>query len=282
MKKILVIGSLGSLGQEITKVFSDMNPIGLTQNDLDITSKSAVLEKIVALKPDVVINCSAYNAVDQAEEEPEIAKSVNGYGVGYIAQACEQVGAILVHYSTNYVFDGHNQHGYAEHDEPNPLGMYGKSKLLGEIEAQKASKNYVVRTAWLYGLPGIGANVKKNFVYTMLDLAKQKPKIECVNDQFGNPTYTKDVAQATRALLEMNKPYGIYHFINDGVASWYTWAKEIFRIKHVKIELADVYVQNQSLPAHKVKRPQYATLLNTKFIKLRPWPEALEEFLNSN
>ena len=264
----------------MAEVYADQNPILWSRRDLDITNRHDALQKIIELKPDLVINCTAYNAVDKAEDEPMLANAVNGEAVGFLAEACKSAHAVLVHYSTNYVFDGNKKEGYNEGDTPSPQSVYGRSKLLGEQKAQQYDKAYVIRTAWLYGQQGLGESSKRNFVNTMLDLTKEKERIECVDDQFGNPTYAKDVAQATRALVDERKPYGIYHFVNDGRATWFTWAKEIFQLKNINVDLIPTTSANNVLPLHKAKRPQYGILNNTKFIQLRPWEEALREYLS--
>jgi dTDP-4-dehydrorhamnose reductase len=279
MKKVLVIGSQGSLGQEMVEIFADLDLIFWSHKDVDVTNREEIIIKVGQVRPDVVINCTAYNAVDRAEEEPDGADRINNQAVGYLVEACGPIDAELVHYSTHYVFDGGKIEGYTEDDQPNPLNAYAKSKFAGEQKALKYPKSYVIRTAWLYGKPGMGETSKKSFVQVMLDLIKEKPTIEVVNDQFGNPTYTKDVAQGTRVLLEEGKPFGLYHFINEGAASWLAWAEEIFDIKSLEVRIKPVSYKQF---VRKAAVPQHLVLQNTKFIKFRPWQEALNEFLSSN
>ncbi|HEV8601715.1 MAG TPA: dTDP-4-dehydrorhamnose reductase [Patescibacteria group bacterium] len=274
---ILILGSDGTLGQELAKVYEGDQLYAWDRSDLDITNETQVAEKISQLKPDLVFNCAAYNDVDKAEEERQLAESVNGSAVGFLARSCASVGAILVHFSSNYVFEGARAEGYNEDDLPSPISTYGKSKLMGEIELQKNSeKFYLIRTAWLYGRSNT-ASGKKSFVEKMLELSDQEESIDAIEDEFGNPTLARDLAQATAALVAEKKPFGIYHLTNAGIASWFDWAKEIFTINDIKAKLAAVPA---SKFARRAQRPKYGTLNNTKYIELRPWTEALKEYLS--
>ena len=274
--KILILGAKGSLGQTFVDLYSDHEVSAWDRQELDITDENLAHDHITELAPKLIINCAGYNNVDQAEDEREAADSINGYAVGFIARAADEIGAILVSYSTGQVFDGGNASGYNEDDETRPVNAYGKSKLLGEMELQeKAEKYYLIRTCWLYGQPAAGT---KNFTALMLDLAAGHQPINAVTDEFGKPTFVVDLAQATRALIEERKPFGIYHLTNSGVASRYDWAKEIFAIKKMKVNLQ---AMDASFFERKAKRPKYEVLNNTKFIELRPWTEALKEYLNT-
>lgn len=281
-KKVLILGAKGNLGPELAEVYKSLKPVLWDREDLNIVGEQLVMKKISDLKPDLVFNCAAYNAVDKAEDEGrQLAENVNGYAVGYLAKACNAVSAIMVHFSTNYVFDGNKKEGYNEDDLPNPISAYGTSKLMGEMELQKnTDKFYLIRSAWLYGPEGKSATSKKTFVDAMMERASKDQVIECVEDQFGQPTYTKDLAQAVAALIEQAQPFGIYHLTNSGEASWYSWADEIFKIKGIKAKLVATSMQDYKLPSHKAARPQYGILNNTKFIELRPWTEALREYLS--
>lgn len=276
MTKILILGSNGALGSELAELYKSENPVKYDRAELDITDEEQVTVKISELKPELIINCAAYNEVDKADEERQLAESINGSAVGFIARAANSVGALTVHFSSNYVFDGRNTEGYNEDDLPNPQSTYAKSKLLGEMELQKnTDKFYLVRTAWLYGGKHKKAG-KESFPEKMLKLAEQDESIYSIEDEFGNPTYVPDLALAVSQLIESKKAFGTYHLVNTGVATWYDWAKEIFSIKDIKAMLAPVPSSNfQRIAA----RPKYGALNNTKFPELRPWTEALKEYL---
>ncbi|MBI4363247.1 MAG: dTDP-4-dehydrorhamnose reductase [Candidatus Doudnabacteria bacterium] len=277
--KVLILGSKGNLGPELGRVYKAVKPTLWDREELDITDEAAVMEKTSQLKPDVVFNCAAYNAVDKSEEERLVAENINGTAVGFVARACYAVGAILVHFSSNYVFDGTNPEGYNEDDLPNPINAYGKSKLMGEMElVRNCEKYYLVRTAWLYGGQGTG---KKSFVDLMLKKAEKDESINAIDDEFGNPTYLVDLAQAVAALIEQKKPFGIYHLINSGQASWYDWGNEIFAVREIAASLAAISAADADVIWKRAaKRPKYGILNNTKFIELRPWAEALKEYLS--
>ena len=273
--KVLILGAKGSLGQTFLDVYKDHEVIGWDRTELDITDEHAVIQKISELKPNLIINCAAYNAVDKAEDEKEVANLINGNAPGFIAKAAAKINATMVHFGSAYVFAGDKQTGYNEDDLTNPLSAYGKSKLLGEIELAVNCQNfYLIRTTWLYGRESHGG--KPSFVEVMLKLAEQGQQIKSIGDEFGQPTYVLDLAQATRALVEHEKPFGIYHIINEGQASWYDWAKEIFLIKNKSVDLMSM---SRREFVRKAARPQYGILNNTKFIQLRPWTEALREYL---
>jgi dTDP-4-dehydrorhamnose reductase len=276
--KVLILGAKGSLGQTFVDLYHDQEVFALDRDELDITKEDQVLQKIFELKPNLIINCAAYNAVDKAEEERGVADLINGYAVGYIAKAASVCDAVMVHFSTNYVFDGIKQEGYNEDDPTNPQSAYARSKVLGEMElAEKSQKYYLIRTQWLYGRHS--ETGKPSFAETMLKLAADGKPINSITDEFGQPTYVVDLAHVTRALKEEKKPFGIYHLTNSGEASWYDWAQEIFRIRNIKANLIPVSRNNYNRTA---ARPQYGILNNTKFIQLRPWTEALREYLISN
>lgn len=274
--KVLILGAKGNLGQEFVRLYQDHEVIAWDRTELDITDEAAVKQKTAEVRPRLIINCAAYNAVDKAEEEMSLANDINGYAVGYLGQAASSVGATIVHFSTNYVFDGNSPEGYNEDDQQNPQSAYAKSKLLGEMElAQYADNFYLVRTSWLYGGNSAG---KKSFVDIMLEGARENKDLKLVSDEFASPTWTRDLAQASRALVEEQKPFGVYHLVNAGSTSWYGWALEIFAIKGLSVLTQEV--SGDSF-LRKAKRPKYGVLNNTKFIELRPWTEALREYLGN-
>jgi dTDP-4-dehydrorhamnose reductase len=281
MANVLIIGKNGTLGNEFVRLYGT-EAIGLDRNDLDITDEAAVKSKIIELKPSVIINCAAYNAVDKAEQDLGTANKINGYAVGYIAKAAREISAIVVHYSTDYVFDGENMQGYNESDAPNPLSEYGRSKLLGETElAKHTDRYYLIRTTALYGQQGLGESSKINYVDRILQLSKEKEVLEAVIDQFRQPTWTLDLARATKKLIGSQAEFGLYHLANSGQASWYAWAKEILKIRHLPNQLKENIASNFASSGHTAPRPKYGILNNTKTDPLRPWQEALTEYLQT-
>jgi dTDP-4-dehydrorhamnose reductase len=268
------------LGHDLAEIFADLKPILWDQADLDITDEKLVLEKLNELKPTLVINAAAYTDVDGAENNQNLAQAVNALAIGYLAAACAKIGAILVHYSTEYVFSGQDQAGYPEDAKTSPINVYGQTKALGEeLLQQNCEMYYIIRSSWLYGqAPQVGKPRGLNFVQTMLKLAQAGQEIKVVNDQFGKPTYCHDLAIETRKIIDTAKPCGIYHVTNDGVCSWYEFAKKIFEIKDIKVNLKSIESKDYPLPT---PRPQYSILINTKLEPMRSWEEALREYLGS-
>jgi dTDP-4-dehydrorhamnose reductase len=273
--KTLIIGSNGMLGSALVESFKDYNPILWTKEDCDITDEESVLSRIEELQPELIINVAAYTNVDGAEENEEIATKINGDAVGCIAQASKNVNATLVHFSTDYVFDGTKQQRYGEDDETDPINAYGRSKLAGEKQILKQVQDdddwrwYVIRTAWLYGANG------KHFVDTMLSMATSRVPLKVVNDQFGSPTYTVDLAHATRELIESKVEPGIYHRTNSGTCTWYEFAKEIFKVFDMDVEVSPCTTKEFPRPA---KRPKYSILKTTKLDCLRSWQHGLRNY----
>lgn len=268
MSKIIIIGAKGMLGQALAQEFPAAEL--LDREQIDISSWSSVDQVLEELKPELVINAAAYTAVDDCEKKFELANQVNGDGPGYLAKKCLELDATLVHYSTDYIFNGQKSDGYPESFlEINPINKYGESKALGEkLIKENTDKYYILRTAWLYGPGG------RNFVDTMIKLGREKPELKVVNDQHGNPTYTKDLAKRTREIL--SQPFGIYHCTNSGSCTWYEFTKEIFKLKNISTSVQPCSSDEFPRPA---QRPRYSILLNTKLPPMRPWPEALREYL---
>ena len=281
--KTLLLGSEGLLGSDLEKIFSsDYNVTSFVRKNLDITDEKEVLQKIEEIKPRIIINAAGYTAVDNAENEKDLAMAVNGHAVGYLAKAAREVNALLVHYSTDYVFSGDKEEGYLEDDAPAevPSTVYGQSKLLGEQELQKnIDKYYLIRTSWVFGSGG------KDFIDTMIRLASEQDELKVVNDQHGKPTYAPDLAKATQNLIESDSPFGIYHLTNEDDITWYEYAKKIVgkygSIKGWgKKEFPHIIPVTSGEFPTPAKRPNWSILLNTKFSHLRPWSEALDEYLN--
>ena len=269
---ILLIGYKGMLGQELVKVFDGHDLTKWDTDEIDISDKDQVFEKISVLKPDLIINAAAYTAVDDCEKNKDLAFAVNGYGPGNLGQIAKKINAILVHYSTDYIFNGQKHDGYdEEYNQVDPINVYGESKALGEkLIKESVCKFYIIRTAWLYGAGG------KNFVDTMIELGNKLDEIKVVNDQYGSPTYAVDLAKATLDLIEEKKPFSIYHITNNENCTWYEFAKKIFKIKNIDIKVIPCTTEEFPRPA---KRPEFSILINTKIRPLRPWQDALKEYL---
>ena len=258
----LILGSSGMLGSALMEAIPDA--VGLTHEQIDICDPSALQETMDLLEPELVINCAAYHNVDEAESRPLHAMKVNAIGARNVAHYCGIHDARLIHISTSYVFDGIRGR-YAEFDIPKPLSVYGMSKLLGEyLVADTLDSHYIVRTTALFG-----PNGQHNFVDRMRDLAMTHHAL-IVNDQFINPTYAPDLAKAIAELP--GNSYGTYHITNSGDCSWYEFAKRflIGGCAPITTEAFDA----------KAERPRDARLENTKLDPLRPWEEALGEYLN--
>ena len=228
MTRWLITGAAGMLGRELTALLTarDEEFAALARADLDLTNTDAVMAAVSSVKPDVIVNCAAWTAVDAAEEHEAEALAVNGHGAGNLAAACGEVGALLVHLSTDYVFDGHASAPYAEEAPTAPVGAYGRSKLAGEQAVRDAlpDASYIVRSAWLYGAHG------KNFVKTMLRLARNGTAPGVVADQHGQPTWSADVAGQIHALITTAAPPGTYHATSSGQTTWFGFAEEIFTL----------------------------------------------------
>lgn len=275
--KVLITGSKGMLGSDIVKIFEKHHEvIGADIQGFDITDSIKTQEYITELKPEVVLHCAAYADVDGCESNVDLAFKVNALGARNVALACAEVGASIVYISTDYVYDGEKKTPYYEYDQTNPLSIYGKSKLEGENFVKLlCSKHYIVRTSWLFGKNG------KNFVRTMLELSKTKKQISVVDDQFGSPTYTPDLAGALLELI--TKPaYGTYHITNENHCSWCGFAKYIFEAANVKdIEVRPITTVELGRPAPRPKNSvleKFYLRLNG-YRPLRPYKEAVEEYI---
>jgi len=276
--KVLILGATGMLGTDIAHELAGKYELYLwDKEELDITQEKLVKEKIHNLLPQVIINATGYTNVDGAEEEKDIAMLVNAQAVKYITEVAQEVGAKLVHFSTEYVFDGKNKDGYDEQSIPNPINVYGQSKLGGEKHVLNYDKGYLIRTSWLYGhAPQVGKPRGMNFIDTMLKLAETEPTIKVVNDQFGKLTNTQDLAQAVSKLISGDYAPGIYHLVNESEVTWFQVAQEVFKIKNITTPLQPI--TSDQYPT-RASRPAYAVLLNTKFSKMRSWQEALRDYL---
>jgi len=274
--KILITGAYGMLGSDLRDVLKDHELIITGSKDLNITDQEKVIQFILEKSPQIVINAAAYTAVDNCESNYNDAYEVNSNGPKYLAIACNKLGIPLIHVSTDYVFEGNKKNPLVEEDKLGPKTVYGKTKLEGEKFIQDNTKKYfIIRTAWLYGIHA------KNFVKTMLNLSKNNKELKVVNDQIGSPTYSYDLAKAIAELLNSDK-YGIYHVTNKGECSWYDFAKKIFELSKININVNPVSTEEFPRPA---PRPHYSVLSNEKWVNagftpMRKYEEALSEYLS--
>jgi dTDP-4-dehydrorhamnose reductase len=303
MNKTVILGSQGMLGQELVRAFSSDSNYEVTAwdaSDLDVTDFSLLGEKLAEITPNIVINAVAYNAVDlveESEEEFAKAKLLNAELPKQLAKLSSELDFTLVHYSTDYVFDGTleapeekkcqgaccggNCHGtkagYDEQSMPNPISKYAETKYAGEQVIPNATETYyLIRLSKLFGKPASSALGKKSFFATMLELGKTKPEISAVDGEMSCFTYAPDLAQATKELLESGDAFGTYHLVNEGAVTWYEGVKELYRQAGITTPVKAVTPDAFPRPA---KRPTFSVLLNTKRPKLRHYSEALSDFL---
>lgn len=283
--KISVIGANGQLGEDVVKVFIDRGDrvMPLTHADLEIVDRPAVFTALENNQPDLIINVAAMHNVEECENNPERSLAVNGVGLRNLSLAANHVDAPLMHVSTDYVFDGQKGAPYLETDRPRPLNVYGVSKLCGEIFVETtARKFFILRVSGLYGRAPCRAKGGRNFVTTMLRLAKEKPEVRVVADEVLAPTYTLDVARQM-AVLADTQAYGLYHCVSQGSCSWYDFAGEIFRLTGATVRLAKAGADE--FPA-KVPRPKYSVLENRALkdagLDVMPhWTDGLRRYLES-
>lgn len=279
MKKILIVGGKGQLGQCFQKLAPDYQWkyefIFTDSDDLDITNEDSIRENFEKYQPDFCINSSAYTAVDLAEKEEEKAYLINAEGVGFLAKICAELEVELIHISTDYVFDGETNLNYSEDDITNPIGVYGASKRKGEeLALENQPKTIVIRTSWLY------SEFAKNFVKTMLNFFPQKEEMGIVADQFGQPTNANDLAQAVMQIIETpHKTYGIYHFSNYPETTWFHFAEKIAEFSGSSIKLKPITTDQFPTPA---KRPQRSSMCLDKIekdykIELKHWENSLQD-----
>jgi dTDP-4-dehydrorhamnose reductase len=258
--KFLITGTKGQLAKEFVKELTNrgLEFTALTKEELDISDTNKVFKVIKEVKPDIVINCAAYNLVDKAESSPTEAIAVNTLGVANLAFACVDIKAILVHYSTDYVFDGTKVGFYTEEDQPNPLNEYGKSKLFGEFFIQKVLENYLIfRVSWVYG------EGRQNFIYKLLQWAKEREVLQIAFNEVSVPTYTGFIVEKTLKALEKGLT-GIYHLVPRGYASRYEWAKLTLKLFRIEKVLIPVEKEIFNLPA---KRPDFSAMSCAKIEK---------------
>jgi len=281
--KILVTGANGQLGTDLCKALQEFNVMSLTHNDIEIGNLSSVRQVFSEYQPDIIINTAAYVRVDECETNQDKAFLVNALGARNVAVIAQELGAKLIHISTDYIFGGEaglRTTPYTEFDRPVPISVYGKSKLAGENLVQHlCTKYFIIRTSVLFGIAGASGK-GGNFVETMLRLAWEQDELRVVNDQVFSPTYTKDLAKKIVELID-TEYYGIFHITNKGVCSWYEFAKEILNMAGLKTQVIPVTSDQYPTPA---KRPRFSVLDNYHLRLLgmddmRPWQEALRDYM---
>lgn len=290
--RVLVTGINGQLGHDVVKELRKRGhePIGVDKERMDLTVSSQIEECIKTVKPEAIIHCAAYTAVDAAEDNESLCRQVNSYAVRDIAQFAKELDIPMIYISTDYVFNGmkgledinsdefetSKYLEYVEFDETNPQNVYGQTKLEGELYIKELlDKYYIVRISWVFGENG------NNFIDTMLRLSKDREQLNVIADQIGSPTYTKDLAPLLVDMIETDK-YGVYHATNDGYCSWYDFAKEIFRIANIDIKVNPIKTSQYTT---KAKRPfnskmSKQKLVDNGFSELRDWKLALKEYIN--
>ena len=275
--KVLVTGVTGQLGHDVALELSrrGVEYRGVGSKDMDLTDEASVQQVVSSYRPDAIIHCAAYTAVDKAEEEHELCRKVNVDGTLALAQAAEEIGAKMVYISTDYVFDGRGNLPFAVDDEKVPCNMYGVSKLFGEQAVFMVMKKYfIVRISWVFGKNG------NNFVKTMLRLGKDREEISVVSDQWGSPTYTKDLAPLLCDMIETEK-YGIYHATNEGVTNWAAFAMEIFKDAGLPCKVRPIASEDYPTKATRPKNSRLSkkSLDEAGFSRLPTWQDALGRYL---
>ena len=277
---VLVTGGNGQLASEFRFLATSSNHefTFVDVEDLDITNEEQVETFLSENEYDACINCAAYTAVDKAEEDTALAEKVNVEGVEVLAKACDKHDVIVFHVSTDFVFDGKSNVFYKESDETNPISVYGQTKLDGEQALiNNAEKYYIIRTSWLYSSFG------NNFVKTMLRLGEERESLGIIVDQVGTPTYARDLARAILTIMDSDKKeYGVYHYSNEGVASWYDFALSTLRKKHIEVEINPIPTTQFPTPA---ERPKFSVMDKSKIkttfgVEIPHWQDSLELMLH--
>lgn len=275
--RILLTGKDGQLGGALQKGLAPLGELlALGRPELDLANTSALSAALRSFKPDLIVNAAAYTAVDRAESEAELAQAINARAPGILAEEARRLGSRLIHYSTDYVFDGRKNAPYVEEDPTAPLNVYGHSKLAGEAAiAASGCRHFILRTSWVYGARG------QNFLLSMLRLGRERPQLRVVNDQIGAPTWCESLARMTLEMLGQEVDTGLYHATDSGHTSWHGFAAEIFRLAKIATPLQAIPSEDYPTPA---QRPRNSRLDNSKRLRAtggtqRPWNESLAECL---
>jgi len=277
--KILITGARGQLGSMLEEKLKESYEVyGFSSSTLDITNRNKVFSLVKDIAPQIVINCASYNKVDDAEKYKEVARGINEIGTLNLASATQEIGATIMHISTDYVFDGTKKIPYIEEDVPNPINYYGYSKYQSEQMVKETCSQYILlRTSWLY------SNQNKNFVNTICRIAKDKGRIKVVDDQIGSPTNVYELGDTIKRLID-NKCRGLYHCSGNGECSWYQFAEKIVKLAHIPCQLEKISSKEYTQLAN---RPKYSVLdnynlRNTIGDKMKNWEETLEDFFKIN
>jgi dTDP-4-dehydrorhamnose reductase len=278
--RVLVTGAAGLLGAAIQHEFqAEYTVLALDRSALDLADEAAVAHAVAAAAPDVIVNCAAYNDVDGAERDPVAALRVNAFGVLALARAAETARATLFHYSSDFVFDGDASEPYGEESRPNPRGVYAASKLLGDWFALEVPHAYVLRVESLFGEPG-RAGARRGSLGTIVERIRAGAEVPVFVDRTVSPSYTADIAAATRALLERNAPSGLYHCVNSGAATWADIAHEAARLLDRPLRMVPITLESARLAA---PRPRYSALSNARLasagVPMAHWQDALKRYL---
>lgn len=279
--RVLVTGAQGQLAAFIVQAFADVHMIALTRSSLDVTDPAAVAKAVADAAPDLIVNCAAFNDVDGAESRAIEALAVNALAVRSLARAAETAGAALVHYSSDFVLNTDRTEPHAEDERPSPIGVYASSKLLGEWFAREAPRAYVLRVESLFGSPASWTG-RRGTLDHIVDGIEQGREVKVFTDRIVSPSYSKDVAAATRHLVTSAAPAGLYHCVNDGQASWHDVAREAAAILGIEPRLIPISVDQLQL---KVPRPRYCALSTAKLAStgfaMPTWRDALRRWLRS-
>lgn len=281
---ILILGAQGNLGSQLTKTFSeDYKTIALDRNDFDVLDFKLLSERIKELSPRLIINTVAYNAVDKCEDKESfaLALKLNVELPAVLADIALSIGAVLIHYSSDYVFSGtEEKQFFLEEETPNPINKYGESKFLGELELKKRAKRglnyYLIRTSKLFGPTGLSPEAKPSFFSVISDLAEKGSKLTVVNEEISCFTYTPDLALATKRLWELKVPFGDFHLVNEGPCTWYEAALNFFNLKKASVSIRAVRSEDLLRSA---RRPKFSILKNSKVKKMRSFSQALVDYV---
>lgn len=278
--KIILFGASGRLGSAFQRILPQHSYLSPSGAEVDLTNRNITTKYLTDHQADWIINCAAYNDVNGAEINPDLANSLNGYGPGFIAEAAANLSTPLVHFSTDYVFDGTKIDGYTESDTPNPESTYARSKRLGELEVLEKHPTgaYVIRTSRLYGAPATDPKAKKSFVEIVIGLAKEKPEFDINTTEVSAPTLVDDIVHQIATHIFPKPSPGIYHIANAGGCTWFEWATAITEILKLPVTVTP---RDPTLNVQTIKKPAHSILLSTRIPPMRPWREALEDFLTN-